>query len=52
MHRDIKPENIMFGGPENKDIKLIDSGFAIKPKLGEELNTVGTDLYNAPEKLS
>ena len=51
IHRDIKPENIVFG--EDKNIKLIDFGFAIQQnKKKAEMDIAGTPYYIAPEVLT
>ena len=51
IHRDLKPENIMYG--DDKEIKLIDFGFALVQKKGKaEMDIAGTPYYIAPEVLS
>jgi len=49
-HRDLKLENIMFKDKDQKEIKIIDFGFASKTHIKKTMNEViGTSIYLAPE---
>ncbi|CAJ1357903.1 unnamed protein product [Effrenium voratum] len=52
VHRDIKPDNFLWGGPDNKTLKLCDYGLAVMmPKTGRLSGVFGTAPYMAPEML-
>eukprot|EP00931_Biecheleriopsis_adriatica_P112534 TRINITY_DN8718_c0_g1_i2.p1 TRINITY_DN8718_c0_g1~~TRINITY_DN8718_c0_g1_i2.p1 ORF type:complete len:461 (-),score=80.09 TRINITY_DN8718_c0_g1_i2:142-1524(-) len=51
VHRDIKPDNFMWGGLENKTLKLGDFGLAAVCVPGKLKGVVGTAPYMSPEML-
>jgi serine/threonine protein kinase len=49
-HRDLKLENIMFKDENQKEIKIIDFGFATKTHIKTQMfEVIGTPIYLAPE---
>lgn len=53
IHRDIKLDNFLYGGHNNKSIKLADFGLAVKlPRRGYMKGVSGTAPYMSPEMLA
>jgi len=53
VHRDIKPDNLLFGGSDNRTVKLCDFGLAkFMPKRGLMRGVAGSAPYISPEMLS